>query len=112
MNRDHLEKQLAQLGVEVSEYGGECYFGESGCCSVSLSPFPTEDVKHAKLAIRTSSDDERREVVNAFLNATGVVRTPEIADALSGHERRFETASNFVTVAIVDDEYIVTVDAR
>lgn len=112
MKRDHFEKQLAPLGVHVAEYGGAVYFGESPHCSVSLAPFPTEDVQKATLAVRTPSPEERRVVVNTFLRAAGVSRTPEIADALEGRERRVWTGSQCVTVAVLDDEYIVTVAAQ
>ncbi len=109
MNRNHFEKQLAPFGVQVSEYGGECYFGESHCCSVSLAPFPTEEVQRATLAVRIPSVEKRKVLVNTFLDAAGVSRTPEIADALDGRERRVWTGSQCVTVAVLDDEYIVTV---
>lgn len=109
MKRQKFEKQLAPLGVEVSEYKGACYFGESSSCSVSLAPFRTDEIQRAKLAVRTPSATERKVLVNTFLDAAGVSRTPEIADALTGREQRIWTGSQCVTVAVLDDEYIVTV---
>ena len=109
MRRNDFEKQLSPLGMQLSGYGGECYFGEAKHCSVVLEPFASDEVERAKLAIRTTSEKERKAVVNTFLDAAGVVRTPEIKEALDGRELRVWTDSKCVTVAVLDDEFIVTV---
>lgn len=109
MKREKFDTKLRPLGLEVSEYGGTCYFAESLCCSVILAPLRTEEIQRATIAVRTRSATDRNVMVNTFLDAAGVSRTPDIADALNGREQRIWTDEKCVTVAILDDEYIVTV---
>ena len=109
MNRVHFENQFEQLGVKLSEYGGQCYFGESDDCSLVLAPYPAVDVSKAALAIRADGSDRRKVVVDGFLRAAGVQQNRDIAEALEGHEYRGQSGSKTVTIAVLDDEFIVTV---
>jgi hypothetical protein len=108
MKRNDFEKEFGPYGIKLSEYGGECYFGEAERCSLMLKP-STEKVSRAKLAIRTPSVTERKVVVNTFLQAAGLEYNSKVNDALEGHEYRGRDGSKNVTVAMLDDEFVVTV---
>jgi hypothetical protein len=95
--------------MRLSGYGGQCYFAESSDCSLVLAPYPADRVNKASLAIRADRVERRKVVVSQFLTAAGVPTSSAIAEALDGREYRGRSGSKNVTVAVVDDEFVITV---
>ena len=108
MKRHDFQVQLEQHGLKMSEYGAACYFAENELCSLVLGPFPAEEIRRAKLAIR-GSGKPRRTVVDNFLRAAGVESDSALAEALEGSEYRGERGSKHVTVAVIESEIVITV---
>jgi hypothetical protein len=104
MKRLDFETQLKQYGLNLAAYRGACYYGACEEWSLSLAPYPADEIKQAKLAVRGSSAAERAVIVDTFLAAANVEKNSQIDAGLDGHDFR-----GAITIASFDDELVVNV---
>jgi hypothetical protein len=110
MNRTDFEKQLAQHGLNISDYKNAAYYGACEKWSLSLRPFPADIIKHAKLAIDSPNAKERAVVVNTFLSAAKVRKTPQLDQALeTGKDFRGTEGSREITFTTIGTELVLNV---
>jgi hypothetical protein len=109
MKRTDFETRLGKLGLNLTVYGNAAYYGACENWSLSLQPYPGEDVTQAKLAVRAPAK-ERSVVVDTFLAAANVKKTPQIAQALeAGDEFRGKSGPKDVTFTSIDSELVFNV---
>lgn len=109
MKRSTFETLFDQLGLALCSYQDAAYYGASDTFSLVLTPFATEDISRAKLAIQTAERD-RKVVVNTFLTAAGVDRVGQISDAVeAGEELRAQVGDKEVTLTSIGSELVLNV---
>lgn len=110
MKRSDFEAQLGQFGLSLSSYGDAAYYAACEKWSLSLQPFPAEVVNRAKLAIDHPGAKERAVIVDTFLSAANVTKTPQIAQALeAGTDFRGRTGDKVVTFTAIGSEFVLNV---
>ena len=102
--------QFEELGLNLSAYGGAAYYGACDEWSLALQPYQSERIHHAKLAISVSSARKSSEVVDRFLSAAEVKKTPQIKQALEdGREFRTVVGDKQVSFSAVGSDLVVNV---
>lgn len=102
--------QFEELGLNLSAYGGAAYYGACDEWSLALQPYQGERIQHAKLAISVSSARKSSEVVDRFLTAAEVKRTPQLEQALeTGQEFRALVGEKQVSFSAVGPDLVVNV---
>lgn len=110
MKRTDFAARFEELGLKLGAYGDAAYFGEAEHYSLSLHPFPSEMVRHAKLAVNARTPNERSVVVNTFLSAADVKKTPEIEQAIErGGDFRGRIGPKEVSLTSIGSELVVNV---
>ena len=109
MKRTDFETRLGKLGLNLTVYENAAYYGACDNWSVSLQPYPGEEVRQAKLAVRIPAR-ERSVVVDTFLAAANVKKTPQIAQALeAGEDFRGKSDLKEVSFTSIDSELVFNV---
>jgi hypothetical protein len=99
-----------ELGLNLGAYGGEAYYGASKDWSLALLPLVGDQIHHAKLAIRQDAAREKRVVVDTFLSAAEVEKTPQIEQALdNGREFRARSGAKEISFFAVGPDLVVNV---
>ena len=109
MKRSDFEAGLASVGLNLAVYRDACYQGGGARWTLSLAPYPAEEIKEAKLAIRTASTAERAVLVDSFFAAAKLAKNSQIDAALHGLEYRGVQGSKNITIASFEDELFVNV---
>ncbi len=108
MKRTDFETRLGKLGLNLTAYRN-AYYGACDSWSLSLLPYPGNEVTQAKLAIHAPAA-ERSVVVDTFLVAANVEKTPQIAEALeTGGDFRGKSGLKDVSFTSIDSELVVNV---
>ena len=100
---------MGKLGLNLGVYGGACYYGACDGWSLALGPYPSDEIKQAKLAVSTPSEKDRKAIVETFFAAANVTRDPKIDAGLNGHECCGRDGSKNITVSWFDRELVVSI---
>jgi len=109
MKRSNFETHLGRFGLSLGVYSDACYYGACDGWSLALGPYPSDDIKQAKLAICTPSAKARTAIVDGFFAAADVPKDSGIDAALVGRECCAERGSKKITISWFDDELVVNV---
>ncbi len=102
--------QFEELGLNLSAYGDAAYYGACDEWSLALQPYKGDRIQHAKLAISVSSARKSRDVVDRFLSAAHIEKTPQFDQALaSGREFRAVMSAKQVSFSSVGPDIVVNV---
>lgn len=110
MNRAAFESQFEELGLNLSVYGDAAYYGACPDWSLSLRPYGSDRIHHAKLAIDSQLAKKNRTVVDTFLSAAAVERTAQLDSALAaGSEFRDRVGAKVISFSSVGPDLILNV---
>lgn len=110
MKRIDFEARFAELGLKSCAYEDTAYFAESEFASLSLYPFSSDFVKLAKLATDSPDPKQRAALLDTFLSAAHVEKTPEVQSALEkGLDLRTRVGSKFLNFTSIGTEYFLSV---
>jgi len=110
MKRTDFEAPFQQLGLKLSSYEDAAYFAETEHASLSLHPFSCDVVARAKLTTKEPDPRQRAVIVNTFLSAAKVEKTPEVEQALkNGEDFRTQLGSKTVSFTSIGSEYFLNV---
>lgn len=102
--------QFEELGLNLSAYQGAAYYGASEEWSLALQPYQGERIQHAKFAISVSRARQSPEMLDRFLSAAAVEKTPQMRQALeSGREFRGMVSEKEVSFSAVGPDLVLNV---